>query len=83
MAGNIIEVLAAVEHQRWSHWQAYLHGVCERNDDGSLTIPAALVERWERQIATPYDDLSEVEKESDRAEVRKTMAAIHNYMKAV
>jgi len=37
---------------------------------GSITIPKSLVERWERQIATPYEDLSNKEKDSDRTEVR-------------
>lgn len=65
------EQLAAMEHERWSGWQQYLHSKCEVQPDGSLLIPAGLVERWERQIATPYDQLSEREKENDRMEVRK------------
>lgn len=63
------EVLAAIEHARWADWQRWVHSVCTRNPDGSLTIPATLVERWERQIATPYDQLSAREKEADREQV--------------
>lgn len=55
----VVEALAAVEHGRWSHWQRYLHSQCETRDDGALTIPSALVERWGHQMSTPYEALSE------------------------
>ena len=70
-AGELIEQLAAIEHERWSSWQRWMHDQCVRDDDGSLTIPAGLVSRWERQIDTPYADLTEREKESDREQVRR------------
>ena len=63
------ELLAAIEHQRWAGWQAYMHSLCERRDDGALVIPADRVAHWERQIATPYADLTEREKDSDREQV--------------
>lgn len=59
-----------MEHTRWSKWQSYLHSKCIKNEDGSLTIPAGLVVHWERQISTPYSQLTEPEKEADRREVR-------------
>lgn len=65
----LIEQLAAIEHSRWADWQKYLHSLCIVNDDGSLTIPKDALDHWERQIATPYADLSEREKESDRQQV--------------
>ena len=49
---ELIEKLSAIEHDRWAHWQSYLHSKCERNDDGSLTIPKDLVEKWNTQIET-------------------------------
>ncbi|WP_315755849.1 MULTISPECIES: hypothetical protein [unclassified Bradyrhizobium] len=73
---SLIEALADVEHQRWSHWQLYMHGKCERKPDGSLSIPADLAERWQRQIETPYSALSEAEKESDREQVRRYLPMI-------
>jgi hypothetical protein len=76
----MIETLADLEHDRWSHWQEHLHSLCEKNPDGSLTIPAEKVERWERQINTKYKDLSEKEKDSDRDEARQTVEAIKKYM---
>lgn len=68
---SIIEKLAAVEHERWSHWQRYVHENGRLNVDGSLTIPSALVLRWSRQMDTPYEMLSDDEKESDREQVRR------------
>jgi hypothetical protein len=73
---NLMETLAGVEHERWSHWQQYMHSKCERKSDGSLVIPAELVAQWERQIVTPYDDLSESEKQSDRDQVRRYLPII-------
>lgn len=73
---DLIEQLAAIEHERWAHWQKYLHSQCVENDDGSLTIPANLVARWEVQIAKPYDELSEKEKDSDREQVSKYLPLI-------
>jgi hypothetical protein len=68
---KLFEQLAAIEHDRWAEWQMYLHSKCIKNDDGSLTIPSTLVERWERQINTVYKNLTEEEKESDRDQVRR------------
>lgn len=74
---ELIERLADVEHTRWAHWQRYLHSMCEENEDGSLTIPKDLVNRWDVQINTPYSELSEKEKESDRKEVTNTIKEIY------
>jgi len=76
--GRLIEQLAAVEHERWSHWQEYLHSKGVRQPDGSLLIAADLVARWERQFATKYADLDEAEKESDREQVRKYLPVIES-----
>jgi hypothetical protein len=75
---KIMESLAAVEHERWSHWQRYMHYKGIRQPDGSLLIPCDLVARWEKQIDTPYTDLTEAEKESDREQVKKYFLLIVN-----
>lgn len=71
-----IERLAAIEHERWAHWQRYLHGQCERREDGALIIPADLADRWARQVKTPYSQLSEQEKESDKEQVHKYLPTV-------
>jgi Zn-dependent M32 family carboxypeptidase len=73
---GIIDKLADIEHARWSHWQKHLHDNCERLHDGSLVIPPDLAEQWQQQIDTPYQALSEAEKESDRDQVRKYLPTI-------
>src|SRR3546814_15507264 len=73
---DLIEKLAAIEHERWAHWQSYLHEQCVRQEDGSLIIPAKLAERWEKQIATPYTSLSDEEKNSDREQVYRYLPDI-------
>lgn len=73
---SLLERLAAIEHERWSHWQKYLHSKCVPQADGSLLIPADLVARWQMQIERKYEELSEEEKESDREQVRKYLPLI-------
>lgn len=73
---NLLEELAAVEHERWAHWQQYLYSKCVPQSDGSLLIPADLVARWQTLIERKYIELSEAEKESDREQVRKYLPLI-------
>lgn len=67
------EALAAVSHEIWASWTRWQFSVCTPNADGSLTIPAALVERWTRQMNTPYAELTEREKDSDREQADKIL----------
>ncbi|ESY82164.1 hypothetical protein NKJ16_08760 [Mesorhizobium sp. M0179] len=76
LIGSITDELAAVEHERWSHWQRFVHEQASRLPDGSLLLPAELVERWERQIETSFEELTEKEKESDREQVRRYLPII-------
>ena len=72
----LMEQLAKVEHERWSHWQRYVHSQCHRAENGSLVIPAELARRWDAQMSTVYQDLDEDEKESDREQVRRYLPLI-------
>lgn len=78
---ELVEALAAIEHERWSHWQKYLHSKCTVNDDGSLTIPADLVARWAEQMGTPYTELAAGEKESDRDQVRRYLPLVEQFVR--
>lgn len=73
---QLVEQLAAAEHERWSHWQQHMHDQGTRLDDGSLVLPADLVARWDDQIARPYSDLTDSEKDSDREQVRRYLPLI-------
>jgi arsenate reductase-like glutaredoxin family protein len=62
-----LEQLAALEHEQWAHWTRYmLDNLTEEN-----------IARWRRQIDTPYEELSEKEKESDRKWARKVLDVLH------
>ncbi len=68
------EALAEYAHDSWSGWMKYLAEKTTFNTDGTATIPAWAVTRWNRQMHTPYADLPEPEKESDRVEADKIIA---------
>jgi len=81
VAGGIIEEaatemrerLAALAHEQWSGWMRYLFNQCRPASDGTefVEIPAWAVKRWTRQMNTPYAELSDDEKESDRKEATR------------
>ena len=64
------EKLASYAHKQWSGWMEYLFSKCVNpiEPDGTAIIPKWAVKRWKGQIETPYEELSEPEKESDRKE---------------
>lgn len=68
---SVREKTAALCHEQWSGWMKYLFSKSTENEDGSVTIPKELVERWKRQTAMPYMGLSGREKDSDRKEADK------------
>jgi hypothetical protein len=77
---ELIERLADKEHDSWARWQAYLFSQGTRQYDGSILLPLYLVHRWQRQIETPYAELSEQEKQSDRNEVAHILPIIKEYV---
>lgn len=61
---QLIEWLADLEHQQWSHWTKYFLDNIVDKKDGLIRLD--LVQRWKRQTETSYKQLSEREKNSDR-----------------
>jgi hypothetical protein len=68
------EQLADIEHQRWSDWQEYCNEVL-REQVPKLGLEEVL-KRWDRQVATPYSELLEREKDSDREQVDRYLPVI-------
>lgn len=78
------EALADYAHEAWSGWMKYLFEKCEpihrlkegtqREVEVCLMMPPWAVERWQRQMSTPYVDLPEEEKKSDREEADRMLA---------
>lgn len=74
------EALAEYAHEAWSGWMEYLFSKSGLDSDyGTRTIPAWAVDRWHRQMSTPYDDLPEEEKASDREEADRMLAIVGQY----
>jgi hypothetical protein len=77
-SGELVEQLAELAHEQWSGWTRYMFevGGYSLESVGTFTIDREHHERWVRQMNTPYSELSEPEKESDRREARKFLAVI-------
>jgi len=73
---ELIEQLADKEHAGWAHWMDYLFSRCPFTEKGDAIIPRELVARWKQQVKTPYADLTEQEKKSDRDEVAHILPII-------
>lgn len=76
----LIEKVADFMHDQWSRWMKYqqskeYHGMFAPDVDGVAVHYSGFKDedkkRWHRQMETPYDELSEKEKDSDREWARK------------
>ena len=76
---KLTQNLAAYAHEAWSEWMKYMFTVSKVNDDGSVTIPADKVKRWNRQMNTAYEDLPAEEQLSDVAEAHKMVAIFDDW----
>jgi len=71
------ESVADLVHDVWCGWMNYMFSKSVVNADGSVTIPADLVERWKRQANTIYEHLPENEKQSDKTIAAKYVELLH------
>lgn len=75
---DLRERLAAIEHERWTDWQKWCHKVLREN------CPSAelekVLQRWDKQIATPYPLLTAAEKASDMEQVDRYWPLIEQYV---
>lgn len=76
MSDEIREALAEYAHEAWSGWMKYLFSKGTFNQDGTWTMPAWAVERWQRQMNAPYASLPEEEKKSDREEADRMLGIV-------
>ena len=86
MPSSLREALAALEHDQWAHWTRYMLGALKeviglgfyeaRDNNIDLSVVREHLARWERQIATPYAELTEAEKDSDREWADKVLAVL-------
>jgi hypothetical protein len=80
---DLRERLADLCHEQWSGWMEYLFSKCPEYKagniqayDGALIIPKWAVDRWQRQLDTPYDKLSKEEQDSDRKEADRFLSLL-------
>lgn len=70
------EALSDLSHSIWSSWMRWMLSIGTFNEDGSWTMPVELVKAWQRQIETPYAQLTEREKDLDREQADKILKMI-------
>jgi hypothetical protein len=84
---ELIERLADLEHEQWAHWTRYmlttLRPLLETHDptvwtQAEIDKARGCLAGWWRQIATPYAELSEREKDSDREWAEKALAIVQD-----
>lgn len=80
MDNEIREMLAKATHEMWAHWMRYLFSRAAFQY-GQAWINSADVERWTRQMKTPYEELHESEKDSDRDIADRFLLSIFNSVK--
>ena len=74
---NLLEELSELEHQQWAGWTKYMLDRLEQLEMEEDANDSHKVQRqqenWRRQIATPYSELTEKEKDSDRSWASKSL----------
>ena len=92
---NLLEDLAELEHKQWAHWTKYMLDRLEqlemeeveqfemKEDANDSHKVQRQQENWRRQIATPYSELTEKEKDSDRSWASKSLEITAKQLDAI
>lgn len=73
---ELLEMLADLEHRQWAHWIQHQHSLRQ----GTVNyVYAQKWKDWLRKTRTPYQQLSEKEKESDRNWARKVLNVLSSW----
>lgn len=70
------EQVAYVCHELWSGWMKYLFSKGTMHRNKTWTMHREYVERWQRQMHTPYPGLLPDEQDSDRKEADKFLSLL-------
>lgn len=76
---ELFEKLASIEHERWSDWMKYMFSKQLIGLEGDTVLPKEHCDRWQKQMMTDYEDLSEQEKDSDREQVMRYFHLIKKF----
>jgi len=85
MNKELIELIADFMNEQWGHWMQYLYSKLEEcyiKDDNEYVqvITPTDYFHWQKQMNTPYAELSEKEKDSDREWARKLLEVLTKYL---
>jgi hypothetical protein len=86
---KLIEELADVVHEQWSHWMKYMLSKAKAidvqfsfgNNGCAVLFEHEDYVRWIRQKETLYKDLSEKEKNSDKEWAKKYLSIFKNSLR--
>lgn len=63
MSNDLREKMAALVHGQWCGWMKYLFSCGDLLASGQYILPCSMVNKWQRQMRSRYEDLSESERE--------------------
>jgi hypothetical protein len=72
----MLEAIARIQHEIWSHWVKYLISVSKENEDGSYTIPWDKIDKWKRQSKKPYARLLPQEQKASLEQAQKIVQSL-------
>lgn len=75
-----IERFADFYHGERSGWIKEMLGETASNSDGSITISKEQLDMWENRMNTPYQDITEDEKESSKSQAAKIIDIVEEVL---